>query len=133
MKRYTLTLAALIGLIVPATAQQPMAPNVQGITRTPLKTIDVPTTGAYEAVSGIAQVPANTCVTKHTHPGPENSYVLEGEIVMKVDGQPDLKLKAGDGFTIPTGVPHVGCAVSNVKLFTVHIVEKGKPLATPVQ
>ena len=44
----------------------------------------------------------------HTHPGPEYSILKAGEIVMEraPDCQP-LTLKAGQGFFIPGGTPHM--------------------------
>ena len=117
------TCTALSALIAPAIAQQ-------GITRTPLSTTDFPP--GYQSVMGIAQIPANICFDRHTHPGIENAYLLEGEIVLKIEGKADQRLKAGDAVQIPAGAPHVGCTTASaVKVLTVHIVEKGKPLASP--
>jgi hypothetical protein len=43
---------------------------------------------------------------RHTHPGLEMTYILEGEITLMVDGRPDQVLKAGDWFEVPAEVPH---------------------------
>jgi quercetin dioxygenase-like cupin family protein len=110
-------------LIAPVMAQQ-------GITRTPLSTTDFPP--GYQSVMGIAQIPANICFDRHTHPGIENAYLLEGEIVLKIEGKADQHLKAGTAVQIPPGAPHIGCTMgSAAKVLTVHIIEKGKPLASP--
>jgi quercetin dioxygenase-like cupin family protein len=102
----------------------------QGITRTPLGTIDFPP--GYQAVMGTAQVPANTCFERHTHPGIETSFVLEGELLLKIDSIPDKHHKAGESFQIPAGALHSGCATAGgAKVLTVHVIEKGKPLASP--
>jgi quercetin dioxygenase-like cupin family protein len=112
-------LAPLLGSVV---AQQ-------GITRTPLGITDFPP--GYQSVMGFAQIPANTCTERHTHPGIENFYILEGEDILKVEGKPDQRYKAGEAGQIPAGAPHIACTISALKVLTVHVVEKGKPLASP--
>jgi len=117
------TCIVLPAFLVPALAQQ-------GINRTPLGTMDFPP--GYQTVMGFAEIAAGKCGGRHTHPGIETSYILEGEGVSKVDGRPDRQVKAGDAIQIPANVPHDGCATSRaVKVLTVHVIEKGKPLGSP--
>ena len=116
------TFIAAAGLMAPVLAQQ-------GSKRTPLRTIDFPP--GYQTVMALSEIAPGTCIGRHTHPGTSNSYVLEGETVLKVDGTPDQHLKAGDSMQISAGVPHDDCTTSGVKYLTVHIVEKGKPLSSP--
>jgi quercetin dioxygenase-like cupin family protein len=73
-------------------------------------------------------------IARHTHPGIESSYVLEGGFELPVQGQPTRMLKAGDGFQIPPETPHAGGKPGDKKsrLATTYVVEKGKPLASPV-
>jgi mannose-6-phosphate isomerase-like protein (cupin superfamily) len=61
--------------------------------------------------------------------------VLEGEGELYIDGEAIRKLKAGDGFIIPAGKAHDAKNTGTVplKLVGVYVVEKGKPLATPVK
>jgi quercetin dioxygenase-like cupin family protein len=102
----------------------------QGITRTPISTIDFP--DRYQIVMGVAQIPANTCFDRHTHPGVESAYVLDGEVHLKIEGSADRDIKAGSGTQIPPVAAHAGCtAAAGAKVLTVHVVEKGKPLASP--
>jgi quercetin dioxygenase-like cupin family protein len=88
-----------------------------------------------EIVIGSAMLPAGSAIGYHTHPGDESGYVLKGTLVLKVQGQPDRPLKAGDSFFNPRGAVHSlvaapggdgGTAVST------WIIDKGQPLATPV-
>ena len=116
------TCIALPALLTPVLAQQ-------GSKRTPLRTIDFPL--GYQTVMALSEIAPGTCVGRHTHPGTSNSYVLEGETVLKIDGTPDQHLKAGDAIQIPAGVPHDDCTTSEVKYLNVHIVEKGKPRSSP--
>lgn len=70
----------------------------------------------------------------HTHPGIEMGYTLDGEAVLSVDGQPDLIMKAGVPYSVPPGVPHSAknTGTSTIKIVATFVVEKDKPLATPV-
>jgi quercetin dioxygenase-like cupin family protein len=72
-------------------------------------------------------------VGRHTHPGEEISYVIEGEGEILVEGQPAVKLKAGDGFVVPNGAKHDAhnTGAQPLKLAAIYVVEKGQPLATP--
>ena len=129
MARYSVfTLSALTLLCLGASSSAPTIAQ-QGITRTPLGTMDFP--AGYQTVMGVAQIPAGVCADRHTHPGVETSYVLEGEGVLKVEGKPEQRLKAGEPLQIPANAPHSPCATTALKILTVHVVEKGKPLASP--
>jgi quercetin dioxygenase-like cupin family protein len=55
---------------------------------------------------GIAEVAPNDCGGRLTHPGVETSYILEGNLTLKIDGQPDKQLKARDSFEVPAGFVH---------------------------
>ena len=117
-----------------AFAQQ-MAPppgaRTAGLKRTVLQKFDVPP-GERETVTAFIEIPANTDVARHTHPGPEVDYVVEGDLVLNIDGQPPKPYKAGESFYIPAGTVHGGRSGPNgTKLLGSYIVEKGKPLASP--
>jgi quercetin dioxygenase-like cupin family protein len=113
-------------------AQQPApAQQAQTIKRTPLQKFDVPGT-SYETVIGIAEIAANVNVGRHTHPGPESGYLLEGEFTLLVEGQPPLLLKAGDSYKVPPGAIHdARSGDKGAKVIATYVVEKGKPLASP--
>jgi quercetin dioxygenase-like cupin family protein len=115
------TCLTLSVLLAPVIAQQ-------GITRTTLQTVDFPP--GYQTVSGLAQVPPNTCTARHNHPGSEFNYIIEGDAALKVDGKPDQQFKTGDSWQLAAGFPHIVCTTSGLKGLTVHVIEKGKPLAS---
>jgi len=116
---------SIIGMSSAAMAQE-------GVKRTTLGTRDFPP--GYQTVQGLAEVAKGTCSGRHTHPGVEITYVLEGEQTFTIDGQPPKVYKAGDAFQVDAGLVHNGCATGDrgVKALTVHVIEKGKPLGTPV-
>jgi len=103
-----------------------------GIQRTVVKTQDVSVPGR-EAVIARVEIAPGAAAGRHTHPGEEISYIIEGEGEILVEGQPPLKVKAGDGFVIPNGAKHDARNTGQkpLKLSAVYLVEKGKPLATP--
>jgi quercetin dioxygenase-like cupin family protein len=108
-------------------AQPPASP----IKRTPLQNFDVPGTN-YETVIALAEVEANATVARHTHPGPESGYVLEGNLTLMVEGKPPLALKAGDSYQVPPVAIHEArSGDKGAKLIVTYVVEKGKPLASP--
>jgi quercetin dioxygenase-like cupin family protein len=122
--------AAALGY-APIMAQQ--AAQTQGVKRTILETHDVPGT-AYQSVLGIAEVGPNVAVARHTHPGPEISYVLDGSLTLEVQGQPRRSVAAGQSIFVAAGTPHGGSAGPNgAKILANWIVEKGKPLASPAK
>jgi quercetin dioxygenase-like cupin family protein len=107
-----------------AIAQQP------GIKRTPLQKLDFP--AGYNTVTAIAEVPAGGAAGRHTHPGMETGYVLEGELELVLDGKEPVKIKAGESYQIPEGAVHDAKAGDKpFKVLGVYIVKAGEPLAKP--
>ena len=73
----------------------------------------------------------------HRHDAHAFVYVLEGQIIMQLNGQPAVTLKAGQTFYEgPTDVHVVGRNASNTepaKFVVVLLKGKGAPLQTPVK
>ena len=117
------TLAALVAALGVASAQQP------AFKRTELQRGDLSVAGR-EVVTAIAEIPAGAASGKHSHPGEEVVYMIEGLLEYQLEGQPPVTLKAGDVLFIPAGTIHraknVGSGTGS-ELAT-YIVEKGKPL-----
>ena len=83
----------------------------------------------------------NTCVRsrtwspkrpggKHSHPGAEIAYVLEGTLEYQFENEPPVTLNAGQALFIPAGTIHAARNVGtgNAAELATYIVEKGKPL-----
>jgi quercetin dioxygenase-like cupin family protein len=70
---------------------------------------------------------------RHTHPGDEIDYVLEGQGELLIDGQPAKMIKAGDASVIPGGPVHDAHNTGRqpMKVPAVMVVEKGKPITAP--
>jgi quercetin dioxygenase-like cupin family protein len=103
-----------------------------GFKRTVVERADVSVPGR-EAVITHVEINPGVSVGRHTHPGEEISYVMEGEGELLIEGQPARKLKAGDGFIVPAGAKHDArnTGTTELKLAAIYLVEKGKPIATP--
>ena len=100
-----------------------------GVTRNDLQRHDLSTPGR-EAIQTIVSIAQGVTAPRHSHPGEEVIYVLEGVLEYQLDGQPPVTLKAGDVLFIPAGVVHSAKNVGsgNGAELATYIVEKGKPL-----
>ena len=114
-------------------AAKPAAAAPPGFNRVELNRHDSSNPG-HEVVMARAEFQPGGALPKHTHPGEEVAYILEGEIVLEVEGKPAQNLKAGDSFYLPGGTVHAAKnpGKKGAKVLSTYIVEKGKPLATPV-
>jgi len=114
---------ALTGVLA---AQQP------AFKRTVLQQSDISVAGR-EVVSAVADFEPRATPGRHTHPGEEIGYVLEGTFLIEQEGKAPVTLKAGGSFLIPAGTIHnaTNTGTGPGKILATYIVEKGKPLATP--
>ena len=118
------------GLVVLSLAGAGFAVAQQGgIKRTPLQKVEFPE--GYVTISGIAEIPVGGAAGRHTHPGIETGYMMEGEADLIVEGKPDQRLKAGDSYAIPACVVHDAKVHGDksAKVIAVYVVDKTKPLA----
>jgi quercetin dioxygenase-like cupin family protein len=124
---------ALFGVVVALGAAAAIAQQA-GFTRTAL--LDQPLGDpAKHVVQARAEFMPNVSAGRHTHPGEEIGYVLEGTLLLEVDGQPPRTVKAGESFFVPAGVVHDGKNIGfgNAKVLATYVVEKGKPVASPAK
>ncbi len=126
MTRIVILTALIVGTGLPlhvARAQQP------GIKRTDLQRHDLGVPGR-EVIQVRVELDPGVAFGKHSHPGEEIAYVLEGSLEYQLEGQAPITLKAGDTLFIPAGTIHSAKNVGSghgAELAT-YIVEKGKPL-----
>ncbi len=123
-----LTAGCLVTLLAAVGAQAPTP-----FKRTLLQQGDLSAPGR-EAVQALAEVQPGAASGRHTHPGEELGYVLAGPLVVEIDGQPAKTLQTGEVFMIPVGTVHnaknPGTGVA--KVLATYVIEKGKPVSTPV-
>jgi len=120
----------LITFILPASAQAQQV----GSGRTELQRHDLSAPGR-EVVQVRVDLDPGVLSAKHTHPGEEIVYVLEGLLEYTVEGKAPVTLKAGDVLFIPAGKAHTAKNVGTGKgsELATYIVDKKKPLVTIVK
>lgn len=100
-----------------------------GVSRTDLVRSDLAAPG-LEVIQVRVDFAPDVAFGRHSHPGEEVAYVLEGTLEYQLDGGPPITLKAGDALFIPSGTPHSAKNVGAGKAseLATYIVQKGKPL-----
>jgi quercetin dioxygenase-like cupin family protein len=114
---------AAFAALLPALAQEPAG-------RIELKRADLSGAPGMEVISSIAEYPPGAELPLHIHHGLEAVYVVQGSMVQAPGKEPRM-LPTGADLMNLRDVPHAGFKVVGdrpLKLFTVHIVDKGKPL-----
>jgi len=129
-----LTIGAAIAVVALATGAGVLNAQQAGFKRIEVQDRDLSIPGRH-AVQVRGEFDPGGAVGKHTHPGEELSIVLEGTLLLEVEGQAPRTVKVGDSIFIPTGTVH---AVKNTGkdkaiVFVTYIVEKGKPVATLIK
>jgi quercetin dioxygenase-like cupin family protein len=124
-----LALGAGIGLAPRgASAQQ------AGITRTDLQRHDLSIPGR-EVIQVRVDFASTAAFAKHSHPGEEIVYVIEGVLEYQLEDHPPVTLRAGEVLFIPAGTIHSARNVGsgNGAELATYVVEKGKPLVVMVK
>ena len=129
----TVVVAAIIvasGLVLQGTRGQQA-----GTKRIDLQRHDLSIPGR-EVVQTIVELDPGVTSSRHTHPGEEIVYVLEGApLEYTLEGKPPVTLEPGGVLFIPAGTIHAAKNVGSRKgaELATYIVEKGKPLLTEVK
>jgi quercetin dioxygenase-like cupin family protein len=130
----TRIMAGVALIVASGLAAQVAQAQQRGITRTDLQQHDLSISGR-QAIQVLVEFAPGVEFPRHSHPGEELVYMVEGELEYQLDGRPPVRLKAGEVLFIPSGAIH---AVKNVgpgkgSELATYIVEKGKPLLTVVK
>ena len=110
----------------PATSGPPAALKMENLLKTAL---DGEFTPGREVVVSLVEIPPNTTLESHWHPGEEFHYYLDGEAEIRIDGAPPFTGKPGTVGHVPYKVTHT--AVTGEKgaralVFRVHTA--GEPV-----
>ena len=111
-----------------------LAGTIQGLKIDNIMTSQLELVEDTEVVVSHVEIPANTTLPKHWHPGEEFVYVLEGSYVLWQKDKSDTHLKKGDVFKLPLKQIHTaktGEEGTTILVFRVH--EKGKPIRVNVE
>lgn len=83
-----------------------------------------------EVIVSTAEYRPGESIDAHIHHGIEASYVIQGAHVQTA-GKTPVSIPTGTSMLMPRDVKHAGFTIvgdASLKLFTVHVVDKGKPL-----
>ena len=138
MKRTALMLGLTlaVGIYLGAIGGQILHAQAEPVKRTVLLTTDLVGMEGREAILTLEEIAPGAATGKHTHPGYEFNYVLEGSGTLEIEGKPSIPMTPGMAIYQPPMQVHRGVndsATDPFKIFSVYIVEKGRPLVTPVK
>jgi quercetin dioxygenase-like cupin family protein len=125
-------MAAALLVVGSALAMHGAQAQQAGIQRTDLLRQDIGAPGREVVQVRVDFGPA-AFAPKHSHPGEEIAYVLEGALEYELDGSAPVTLKAGEALFIPAGTAHSARNVGSGKAseLATYIVKKGDPLVVP--
>ena len=127
------SLAAVLVVLIAGRGPALLATQQTGSKRTDLQRHDLSAPGR-EVIQVRVDFDPGYASPRHTHPGEEIIYVIEGLLEYEIDGKP-AKVKAGDVLFVPAGTVHSAKNVGsrNGAELATYVVEKGKPLITLVK
>ena len=133
-RRLTMVVAGAAAVLAGVWASGSLKAQQPGFKRVELQKHDLGVPGR-EVVQARAEFEPGAAVGKHTHPGEEFGYLLEGTLELEVAGKPNTRLKAGDAFFVPAETIHAARNVGGApaKVLATYVVEKGKPLSSMVK
>jgi quercetin dioxygenase-like cupin family protein len=135
MKFTTLILGGVLLFGLGVATGQLTQPSSDSPQRVEQKRADLSGAPGMEVIASVAEYKPGDSIRVHTHHGVEAAYVLQGARV-QVPGKEPTALVTGTTLLNLRDVKHAGFTVigdSSLKLFTVHVVDKGKPLYDYVQ
>jgi quercetin dioxygenase-like cupin family protein len=131
--RLPAALAILAGLTPFAAAETPTAPPAKVTT---LITQDLEEVPGKEVVMLTVEYPPGGSSPPHRHDANVFVYVLEGSVIMQVEGQEAVTLGPGDTFQEKPSDVHVKAANASTtapaKFVVTMVKDKGKPVSAPV-
>jgi quercetin dioxygenase-like cupin family protein len=104
------------------------------VRRTELQRYDLDAPGR-EVIQSRIDFDEGTTFGKHSHPGEEIIYVIEGLLEYQVEGKSTVTLKAGEVLFVPARTIHAAknVGIGNAAELATYIAEKGKPLLVMIK
>lgn len=130
MKAITLVFGAALLFGMGVAAGQLAHPSTDSPQRVEQKRTDLSGAPGMEVIASVAEYKPGDSAGRHSHHGVEVAYVIQGASV-QVPGKDPTALLTGATLLNLRDAKHAGFKVvgdTSLKLFTVHIVDKGKPL-----
>lgn len=120
--------SGLSGTTAPIHAAAPVRTDLPQ--RQELQRADLTMSPKMEVITSISEFKKGETVPRHYHHGIETGYVLQGTMV-RFPGRAPTMMQTGSTFMNLRDVPHAGFTVVGdqpLRLLTVHLVDKNKPL-----
>jgi quercetin dioxygenase-like cupin family protein len=126
-RRTWIAVAALLSTIALRGAQQPSSTKWKELQRHDLDVVN------GEGVTMLIEIPVGGVSARHSHPGEDFGYLLEGAIVLQIDGYPPQTVKAGETFFTPRGRIHNArnIGTTTARAVDTYVIDKGKPVVIP--
>jgi quercetin dioxygenase-like cupin family protein len=116
------------GLVVGTTldaSSPPAKSDVKTLMQMPLADEFTP---GREVLVDLVQIPPNTTLDRHWHPGEEFHYYMEGEVEIKIDGEPSIIGTPGAVGHVPFKKWHMAVAgKKGAKILVFRVHTKGEP------
>ena len=131
--RTTRFMAVVVLIVAASLALHAATAQLPGTRRTDLQRHDLSAPGR-EVIQVRVDFDPGYVAPRHTHPGEEIIYVLEGTLEYQI-GDKTIRVKPGDVLFVPAGTVHTAKNIGsdNGAELATYIVEKGKPLVVPVE
>ena len=120
-----LALGIAVGVAGKLEAQQPSLNRIE-ILRTGVAGME-----DKEAHMWVAEIAPGAATGEHSHPTPRFVYVIEGSVIVEIDGKSPQAFKAGEGFQEMPDVVHNfrnASTIEAAKALGFQIAGKGQPL-----
>ena len=130
-------IAAVVGFSAVLALGSASALHAQGSVSAPLMSKDLPDFAGKEVVMSTVTYPAGVASAPHRHDAHTFVYVLEGTVVMQVEGGQPMTLGPGQTFyENPTDVHATSknaSATQPAKILVFMLKDKGKPATRPAK
>jgi len=123
----------LTGTVHAADSRPAEAPSMQkwqkGLSRTDLAQQALSAPG-YELIQSRVDFEPGVVSPRHSHPGEEVAFVIEGVMEYQLAGRSPVVLKAGSSLVIPAGTAHVARNIGpgRASELATYVVRTGAPL-----
>jgi quercetin dioxygenase-like cupin family protein len=127
--------AALLAMMVLdaslATAAAAGEPKRIEVLRSPVEGLP-----SHQGAISTVEMPPESATGKHSHPGQEYVYVVNGAVILEAQGAAPVTLGAGQALVIPANQVHVARNASKTeaaKVVVVGLVPNGKEATVPAE
>ena len=136
MKTLTLGLTLVLGIVLGVGMTAVVNAVHPPVKVDALYKTDLVTAEGQEGSIFLAELAPGANVGKHYHPGDAFAYILEGTMILEIEGKPSVTLKPGESGSLPPRTVHAdrnGSTTKPLKFLVFHVAKKGAPLAVSAQ